>query len=609
MDALTLGNTRKLIFKYGRVLFRSLPLIWHTAPRETSFVALTLLLESLIPAVGIWINKQVVDHVALGLSSKSSYDLRLMLGLVAGWGLAVFLENLLPPWSEAATVNLEEQLTAKIGLLLIQKTNSFADLLRFEDSQFYDELQILKEEFAREPMNLLMVVSQVTRQSLIILSMMVLLVPVGWWLPLLILIASLPQTYASFKARWQLWETQSKKSPQARRMQYYSTILLTDTYAKEVRLFGLGQFFSQRYLEAFRDKYLSLRYLRGKQALWLTVLAIFGSAGNGFAFFWIVLQAFQGRISPGNVLLFIQALSYTQQSILMLIHSGAVLQRASLFMERLFTFLDSPPTMKLPAPATPLDSKLHLGITFEQVSFAYPDGRVALSEVSFHINPGETVALVGENGAGKTTLVKLLARLYDPTAGKIIIDGQNLNKLELAAWRQHIGVVFQDFCHYSLSIAENIALGDLAALGDRQRLEQAIEKAGIADLSRFPQGLDTPLGKQFSGTELSGGEWQKIALARAFIRQETAQVLILDEPTAALDPRSESEVYSRFAQLVHGKTAILVTHRLASVKMCDRILVLKAGKLLEVGTHQELLSQKGEYASLWQLQARQYGEE
>jgi ATP-binding cassette subfamily B protein len=382
--------------------------------------------------------------------------------------------------------------------------------------------------------------------------------------------------------------------------------LLTDTYAKEVRLLNLGDFFTQRYLAAFQDKYQSFRYLRGKQALWITGLAILGAAGNAFAFFWIAWQAFNGRISPGNVLLFIQSLTNLQQNILLLIQSGSILQRALLFMERFFGFLDSPPTMISNQPAQPIPQPLQTGITFEQVSFAYADGRVALSDISFHLKPGETIALVGENGAGKTTLVKLLCRLYDPTAGSILIDGQPLTQLDLKAWRQQIGVVFQDFCRYALTIAENIALGNLAALMHPAQLEEAAAKAGTTQLTKFPQGLDTPLGKQFSGTELSGGEWQKIALARAFIRQETAQVLILDEPTAALDPRSESEVYQRFAQLVHGKTAILVTHRLASVKMCDRVLVLKAGRLIETGTHQELLQQQGEYASLWQMQSEQY---
>lgn len=231
-----------------------------------------------------------------------------------------------------------------------------------------------------------------------------------------------------------------------------------------------------------------------------------------------------------------------------------------------------------------------------------------MTDVSFVLHPGETVALVGENGAGKTTLVKLLTRLYDPTAGSILVDGVDLRELNLDTWRRQIAVVFQDFGRYSLTLAENVALGDIEALDDNsQRTLTAFKKAGLTELlEKFPQKEDTPLGKQFGGTELSGGEWQKLALARAFFR-EKAQLLILDEPTAALDPRSEYEVYRRFVELAQGKTTLLITHRLASVRMADRILVLKAGRLIEQGTHQELLQSGGEYATLWNMQVQQYG--
>jgi ATP-binding cassette subfamily B protein len=246
-------------------------------------------------------------------------------------------------------------------------------------------------------------------------------------------------------------------------------------------------------------------------------------------------------------------------------------------------------------------------IVFDNVSFTYPDGRVALDRVSFTLKPGKTVALVGENGAGKTTIIKLLARLYDPSAGKILIDGIDLKKFDLNQWRQQIGVVFQDFCRYSLTVGENIALGDLTALEKLEKLKLAASEAGIADkIDRLEHQYQTLLGKQFDGTELSGGEWQKIAIARAFIREKRSQLLVLDEPTAALDPRSEYEIYNRFSELVQGKTAILVTHRLASVSMCDLIMVLKAGKLIELGTHRELLQKQGEYAHLWQIQAQAY---
>lgn len=269
--------------------------------------------------------------------------------------------------------------------------------------------------------------------------------------------------------------------------------------------------------------------------------------------------------------------------------------------------MDTEATMPVPIPGEPVLQPIESGITFENVDFAYPDGRVALSDISLTLNPGETVALVGENGAGKSTLVKLLARFYDPTQGNIFVDGKNIKDLNLDDWRQQIGAVFQDFCRYPLTVGENIALGDIGAMNDIGRLSNVSQKTGIAaQIEQLPGEYDTLLGKQFNGTELSGGQWQKVAIARAFMREKDAQLMILDEPTAALDPRSEYEIYSSFAKLVKDKIAILVTHRLASVRLADRILVLKAGKLVEVGTHEALLQQDGEYATLWNMQAKHY---
>ncbi len=249
------------------------------------------------------------------------------------------------------------------------------------------------------------------------------------------------------------------------------------------------------------------------------------------------------------------------------------------------------------------------GITFAGVNFSYPDGRTALEDISFTLRPGETVALVGENGAGKSTIVKLLARLYDPTAGEILVDGESLKNFNLDQWRQNIGVIFQDFGHYSFTLGENITLEELEIPKDLPRLERALAKADISELVKeLPEGYQTYLGKQFGGTELSGGQWQKLALARAFAREDNAQLLILDEPTAALDPKSESQIFNRFAELSQNKTTLLITHRLASVKMADRIFVLKNGKLIESGDHETLRAKNGEYAKLWELQAKHYWE-
>ncbi|MGL5872351.1 MAG: ABC transporter ATP-binding protein [Xenococcaceae cyanobacterium] len=602
-----IASSLKLISNYSKVFLRSLPLLWKAAPREIFFLIVITLLQGFIPSVGIWINKQVVDTVAATLNSTQEYSVWNSIALVASWVIAILLQSLLPPFATASFSNVMEKLTARINILLIRKADSFKDLVSFEDSHFYDEIQLIQQEVNDKPIELLQTISLGFQNLLTFATMLVLLSPLGWWIPCLIVVTSFPQIYFSFKIRWDIWETMSEKSPQARRMQYYSSVMLSDTYAKEVRLFGLGSLFTNRYLEAFEDKYQAMRNLRGKQAIFLGAWSILSAGGNAFAFYWVFTEAIAGKLSSGNVLVFIQSLVYIQQTLARLLDVVFTLQETLLYMERLFKFLDSQPTLPISIPSKPIPSPMRSGITFKNVSFAYPDGRLALEKISFAIAPGETIALVGENGAGKTTLIKLLTRFYDPTAGEILIDNVNLKELDLEKWRRQIAVVFQDFCRYSLSVGENIALGNLNSLDRTEEIELAASKSGIAKkVDRLENKYQTLLGKQFDGTELSGGEWQKIAIARAFIRQQQSQLLVLDEPTAALDPRSEYEIYNRFSELVRGKMAILVTHRLASVPMSDRIFVLKAGKLIEQGTHQQLLQQQGEYANLWNMQAEAY---
>jgi ATP-binding cassette, subfamily B, bacterial len=596
-----------LFAKYSRILLRSLPLIWQAAPKEVTFITFTMVVRGVFPGFSIWINKQIVDAVAIGLNSQQLDSYESLLSLVFAWVAAILLQSILEPFYDASFRNTSEKLSAHINLLILDKANSFADLIYFEDAHFYNELQLIEEEVTRQPLNLILFFGNGCQYLLNLITMLILLFPLGWWIPLLLLLTSFPKVYFSFKIQWDLWETMSAKSPQSRRMKYYSSVLLTDTYAKEVRLFGLGSFFKQRYQEAFADKYRAISQIRGKQAWNLSIWEILSAGGNAIAFYRVVIRALNKQITPGNVLLFIQALNSIQTSLQVLFGEFFSLQEALIFMERLYKFLDSKPTMDLTVSNQNIPNPIASSIVFDNVSFAYPDGRLALEGVSFSLKAGETLALVGENGAGKTTIIKLLARLYDPSAGRILVDGINLKQLDLALWRQQIAVVFQDFCRYSLTVGENIALGDLTALEKLPKLPLAATKAGIADkIDRLEHQYQTLLGKQFDGTELSGGEWQKIAIARAFIREQQAQLLVLDEPTAALDPRSEYEIYSRFSELVKGKTAILVTHRLASVSMCDRILVLKAGKLIEQGTHETLLQQPKEYAYLWQMQAQAY---
>lgn len=591
------------IQRFLQVFGKSIALLWSAAPILTVLLIICQLLQGLAPAVSVWIVKQVVDTISAALTQKVNISTNITF-LLAGWIAALMLESLLPPWVTVIQSNLNERLMEHINLKLMQKANTFEDLQAFEDTQFYDRLQILREEANQKPLYLLAGLGYLGKELATILTIAGLLSSLGWWVPTLLFAVSLPQAYISFRLEESAWRITEGKSQQMRRMDYFSSILLTDTYAKEVRLFGLGKFILNRYQRAFTDWHQAQSSIRFRQAGWSMLSASISAIANAGIFYWVVQQAIGGNLTPGSVLLYIQSLVYFEESVAQISYSP-ILFEALVYMRSLFEFLAKQPILYInPSPVT-VASNFTSGIEFKNVSFNYPDGRLALSNISFTIYPGETVALVGENGAGKTSLIKLLTRLYDPTSGSIFVDDTNLQDLDITQWRQRISVVFQDFGKYSLTLGENIKIGDLS-IEDTSRIDEAAQQAGIVSLlKRLPQGYETPLGKQFDGTELSGGQWQKLAIARAFFRKD-AQVLILDEPTAALDPRSEFDVYQRFTELARGKTTVLVTHRLASVRMASRILVLKQGCLLEQGSHEELINKGGEYAALWKMQAEQY---
>ncbi|MBW4533935.1 MAG: ABC transporter ATP-binding protein/permease [Pleurocapsa minor HA4230-MV1] len=502
-----------LFAKYSQILLRSLPLIWQAAPKEVALITFTMLVRGVSPGISIWISKQIVDAVAGGLSSQQLDNYQSLFSLVIAWVTAILVQSLLEPFYDASLRNTIEKLTAHINLSILNKANSFVDLIYFEDANFYNEIQLIEEEVDQQPFNLILFFGHGCQYLLNLITMLVLLFPLAWWIPLLLLATSFPQVYFTFKVQWDLWTTMSSKSSQSRRMKYYSSVLLTDTYAKEVRLFGLGSLFKQRYQEAFDDKYQAMRKIRGKKALSLSIWEILSVGGSAIAFYRVIIRAVNKQITAGNVLLFIQALNSIQTSLQVLVAEFLNLQQSLIFMERLYKFLGSQPTMDLTVSDKNVPNPIASAIVFDNVSFAYPDGRLALEQVSFTLRAGETLALVGENGAGKTTIIKLLARLYDPSRGRILVDGIDLKQLDLARWRQQIAVVFQDFCRYSLTVGENIALGDLTALEKLPKLKLAATKAGIADkIDRLEHQYQTLLGKQFDGTELSGGEWQKIAI-------------------------------------------------------------------------------------------------
>ncbi|HUH11968.1 MAG TPA: ABC transporter ATP-binding protein, partial [Longimicrobiales bacterium] len=428
---------------------------------------------------------------------------------------------------------------------------------------------------------------------------------------------------------WQ-WEHQTRtanslyiRTPQARRLRYYREVVLAPEPAKDVRLYGLPAFFLDRYGLDFAG---AVRALRAGQFL-ITVRAAGGALGTGLAagavYVFAVWQALRGSLSVGDVALYGGAALLLQSRLETVGWLTGVLPRELDFLPALDRVLNAPPDLPLPVRPRPVPAPMREGIAFEDVWFAYPgpgaspsgrsgdgDSRAApvLRGVSFALPVGQSLALVGHNGAGKTTIVKLLLRLYDPDRGRITLDGADLRDYDPAEVRRRMGVVFQDFVRYDLPVRENVGLGALEALGDDARLLEAARRAGAAELvDGLPRGLDTPLGARFGGRALSGGEWQKLALARAFVRD--CDVLVLDEPTAALDVRTEHEVYARFGELTRGRTTLLISHRFSTVRMAGRILYLEDGRVAEAGSHDALLRGDGEYARLYRLQASRYVDE
>jgi ATP-binding cassette, subfamily B, bacterial len=550
-----------------------------------------ILLQGATLPLGIYISKLALDTI----SSGSSVVIPALL-----WAVCLGMGVIAEPFSSLVAGSINEKMTAHVTELLMNKAGAHPDLTPFESPVFYNEIQLLSRLAPYRPLNTLASGFTLLRDGVSVLGVLGLLGTLAWWLPLALFALTYPHVARGVVLQNLSWNVLVGSQGASRAMDYFRSLLLTDAYAKEVRLFGFGGFVIARFRQAFNELHGRMNADRRRQAvqpIFTALLSLFSSVA---AFVWVMESSRGGALPASGILVFVQALYQLQ------LRLGDVTVQVGLmtghlqFFDSLERFLEGRPAMQTGTRAVSFGR-----IEFQNVSFQYPDGRTALREVSCVIEPGKTIALVGENGAGKTSFVKLLCRFYDPSQGRILVDGMDLRDLDITQWREQLSAVFQDFGKYSLTLRENIALGHLESLRSDEVLTQA---ATFSDLNKtiaaLPNGFDTQLGKAFGGTDLSGGQWQKLAIARACVR--SANLLILDEPTAALDPRAEYELYQQFAQLAHDKTVILVTHRLASVQMADRILVFNDGSIVEEGTHETLVSARGEYAQLYQLQARQF---
>jgi ATP-binding cassette subfamily B protein len=595
------------------IAFASIPrvmkLVLSASVLFTVLMGILSILQGFMPALSIEITRIVVNSVEVGIRIHSIRPIWVPVGLQLG---VVLVTSLLSTLGNIVQQLLQEKVSNKIQFLVLEKSNTL-DLSFFEDSAFYDKLRQATDQSTYQPVSMISQTFDLFRTLVTLFSVIAILLQLEWWLAIVALLIPIPAFISSAKYGWIGYQRMRRQSPERRLMSYIQTLMTTDTYNKEVKLFTLGNFFITRFrrlANKFYEENKSILIRRYMMNLLWTGLT---GAANTAIYLYVAIRAVTGSLGVSGLIAYTQAAVQAGQSFQNLLNGISNTYENNLYINTLFDFLAYEPKIVSPEKAEPIvpnEEVKGLDIEFRNVSFTYPGKdpltQYALKQVSFKIEAGESIALVGRNGAGKTTMVKLLTRLYDPDEGEILIGGRNIKEYDLQELRSQVGVIFQDYVTYYMSAQENIGVGRIDEIEDRELVTSAARKSGAnAVIERLPEKYDTMLGKWFEkGTQLSGGEWQKVALARAFMRD--ARILILDEPTSSLDAQAESEVFSHFRALTKGKTALFISHRFSTVRLADRIFVLENGTILESGSHGELMHLDGRYAELFNMQAEAY---
>lgn len=587
---------------------RAMGLVWTTSRGLSLGLIVATLIAGVLPALAAWLGQRIVDAVVAAMHLHAATGdaplwpvLRYVLleagvlALLAGTQRALSVQQAL----------LRVQLGQKVNTLILEKAQTLS-LIQFEDSEFYDKLVRVRREASTRPLALVTKSLGLVQNLISLISFGVLLIHFSPWALLILVIGALPVFFAEAHFSGDAFRLFTRRAPESRQQNYIETLLSHETYIKEVKLFGFGPLLMKRYRDTFERLYAEDRRLTLRRDGWGFLLGLLGTSAFYFAYGWIVIDAVHGQITLGQMTMYLVLFKQGQSAVSSSLSAISGLYEDGLYLADLYDYLGQPVPVEsghLTEGVMPGD-----GLRFEAVGFSYPgSSHPTLINIDLHLSPGRSVALVGENGSGKTTIIKLLTRLYRPDEGRILLDGSDLNDWNEDALRRRIGVIFQDYIRYQFVVGENLGVGDIDAFGEEARWRDAASQGMAAEfIERLDKGYATQLGRWFAGgQELSGGQWQKIALSRAYMRRN-ADLLILDEPTAALDAGAEAAVFDHFREYAKGRMTLLISHRFSSVRNADHIVVLDQGRVLERGDHASLVAAGGRYAQLFDLQARGY---
>lgn len=589
------------VFRYSH---RAIHLVWTTSRLLTVMLAVLTIVAGILPAAIAWVGKLIVDGVVAAMAEPEP-NVQSVLSLVMFEALIVILLAGSQRGISASQSLLRALLGQRVNVMILEKALTLT-LSHFEDSEFYDKLTQARREASSRPLSLVNRTFGLVQNLISLSSFAVLLFTFSPWAVIILFGAGLPSFFAEAKFSGDAFRLFRWRSPDTRMQMYLETVIAREDGVKEVKLFQLGPRLLQRYREIFNKLYVEDRQLTIRRDTWGFLLGLISSGAFYGAYAWIVIATVNGEITLGAMTMYLMLFRQGQAAVTAILSAISGMYEDNLYLSNLYEYLAQP------VPASPgravKGPEPQRGLEFENVSFAYPGAKdKALSNISLTVRPGEGLALVGENGSGKTTLIKLLTRLYEPTEGRILLDGLDLRDWDVEALRRRIGVIFQDFGRYQFTVGENIGAGDVRHMDDTPRQVAAAETGMAAPfIEAMPEAYDTQLGRWFKGgRELSGGQWQKIALSRAFMRSE-ADILVLDEPTAAMDAASEAAVFDLFRAQSHDKMTILISHRFSTVRAADQIVVIHDGRIVERGDHDQLLAENGTYAQLFRLQAKGY---